>query len=69
MTVLADPPKPSFRLSQLLYDTRYRSLTIQVFALLLIVLLIAFLVVNVITNLHPDRQRYRLWLSGGPLGL
>jgi general L-amino acid transport system permease protein len=52
MTVLADPPKPSFRLSQLLYDTRYRSLTIQVFALLLIVLLIAFLVVNVITNLH-----------------
>ncbi len=52
MSVLTDPPKPSFRLSQLLYDTRYRSLTIQVFALLLIVALIAFLVLNVITNLH-----------------
>ena len=52
MTVLTDPPKPGFRLSQLLYDTRYRSLTIQVVALLLIVALIAFLVLNVVTNLH-----------------
>ena len=52
MSVLTDPPKPSFRLSQLIYDTRYRSLTIQVVALLLILLLIAFLVLNVITNLH-----------------
>ena len=52
MSVLTDPPKPSFRLSQLIYDTRYRSLTIQVVALLLILGLIAFLVMNVITNLH-----------------
>ena len=52
MSVLTDPPKGSFRLSKLLYDTRYRSLTIQIFALVLIVALIAFLVLNVITNLH-----------------
>lgn len=52
MSVLTDPPRPSFRLSQLLYDTRYRSLTIQVVALLLIVALIAFLMINVVTNLH-----------------
>lgn len=52
MSVLTDPPKRGFRLSQLIYDTRYRSLTIQVVALLLILGLIAFLVVNVVTNLH-----------------
>ena len=68
MTVLADPPKPSFRLSQLLYDTRYRSLTIQVVALVLIVALLAFLVMNVITNLHQigkDIDFGFLWVRAG----
>ena len=34
MTSLTDPPKESFRLGMLIYDTRYRSLTIQVVALI-----------------------------------
>ena len=68
MSVLTDPPKRSFRPSQLLYDTRYRSLTIQVVALLLIVALIGFLVLNVITNLHQigkDIDFGFLWVRAG----
>ena len=34
MTTYTEPPAESFRLSMLLYDTRYRSLTIQVIALM-----------------------------------
>ncbi len=51
MTTLVDPPQNSFRLSQLLYDTRYRSLTIQVAALILIMLGFSWLVSNTIQNL------------------
>ncbi len=52
MSVLSEPPKQSFRLSQLLYDTRYRSITIQVVALLLIGALLTFLIINLLQNLH-----------------
>ena len=53
MTLIADaPPREPFRLGQLLYDTRYRSLTIQVVALLGIVGLLVFLVGNLVQNLH-----------------
>ena len=34
MTIMTDPPRESFRLSMLLYDTRYRSITIQIVALI-----------------------------------
>jgi len=51
MTTLTDPPKASFRLSMLLYDTRYRSTTIQVVALLGFMLGAAWLINNVIVNL------------------
>jgi general L-amino acid transport system permease protein len=51
MSTLTDPPKPAFRLSQLIYDTRYRSITIQVVAFLLILLGIGWLVSNTIANL------------------
>lgn len=51
MTTLTDPPKESFRLSQLIYDTRYRSLTIQVVAMFLLVLALSWLVSNTIQNL------------------
>ncbi|PRY93514.1 L-glutamine ABC transporter membrane protein /L-glutamate ABC transporter membrane protein /L-aspartate ABC transporter membrane protein /L-asparagine ABC transporter membrane protein [Hasllibacter halocynthiae] len=40
-----------FRLSQLLYDRRYRSLTIQAVAMILLVLLVVWLVDNTVTNL------------------
>jgi general L-amino acid transport system permease protein len=36
MATLTDPPREAFRLSQLIYDTRYRSMTIQVIAFILI---------------------------------
>ena len=37
MTSATAAPKASFRLGMLIYDTRYRSMTIQVIALLLLV--------------------------------
>jgi general L-amino acid transport system permease protein len=43
-------PEP-FRLSQLIYDTRYRSLTIQAVAMILLILAMSWLVSNTITNL------------------
>jgi general L-amino acid transport system permease protein len=44
-------PAERFRLSMLIYDTRYRSLTIQVFALLGFMLAAAWLVNNTVQNL------------------
>ncbi|MDP5220131.1 ABC transporter permease subunit [Ruegeria sp. 2205SS24-7] len=52
MTTLTDPPKEHFRLSMLLYDTRYRSATIQVVALMGFMLLAAWLLSNTIQNLE-----------------
>jgi len=51
MTALTDPPKESFRLGMLIYDTRYRSMTIQVVALAGFIALIAWLVNNTANNL------------------
>ncbi|GAA6201760.1 ABC transporter permease subunit [Aquicoccus sp. SU-CL01552] len=51
MTTLSDPPKEQFRLSMLLYDTRYRSGTIQVIALIGFMLLAAWLINNTAQNL------------------
>jgi general L-amino acid transport system permease protein len=50
MTMM-EMPSERFRLSMLIYDTRYRSLTIQVFALLAFMLAAAWLVNNTIQNL------------------
>jgi len=52
MSVTTEPPKAGFRLSQLLYDTRYRSLTIQVVAMVVLMLMMSWLVSNVIHNLQ-----------------
>jgi general L-amino acid transport system permease protein len=54
MTITANEPPRSqgFRLGQLIYDTRYRSLTIQVITLALIIALIAYLARNAVVNLH-----------------
>lgn len=46
-----EAPKESFRLSQLIYDTRYRSMTIQVITLALICVGIYWLVDNLLANL------------------
>lgn len=51
MTLAVDPPKEGFRLSQLVYDTRYRSYTIQIVVLILVVLFLIWLTNNTIANL------------------
>lgn len=51
MTLAVDPPKEGFRLSMLIYDTRYRSYTIQIVVLLLFVLFLIWLTNNTIANL------------------
>jgi general L-amino acid transport system permease protein len=48
----SEAPRESFRVSMLLYDTRYRSYTIQIFALMLLMLGAAWLVDNTIRNLQ-----------------
>ena len=50
-TTTGEPPRDAFRLSQLIYDTRYRSLTIQTVAFILLVALIFWLVSNTVQNL------------------
>ena len=52
MTTLTDPSKESFRLSQLIYDTRYRSMTIQVVALIGFMAIFAWLISNTVANLQ-----------------
>ena len=51
MTTITDPPKGDFRLSMLLYDTRFRSLTLQVIAAIALALVLAYLYYNLATNL------------------
>ncbi len=51
MTVMTDPPKESFRLSMLIYDTRYRAITIQVVALLGFAAFFGWLIWNTSNNL------------------
>jgi general L-amino acid transport system permease protein len=68
MTTLTDPEKGSFRLSMLLYDTRYRSTTIQVIALLGFMLGAAWLVNNVIENLSAAGKTFDYGFLAQPSG-
>lgn len=52
MSATTDPSSDGFRLSQLLYDTRYRSNTIQVIALIAILSLFYWLIGNTLANLE-----------------
>ena len=68
MAIAADAPKDGFRLSQLIYDTRYRSYTIQFFVLLLVVAFLVWLVNNTIANLaakDKDIDFGFLWARAG----
>ncbi len=51
MAIASDMPKPVFRLGMLIYDTRYRTITIQVIVLLLTLIFAGWLVDNVRSNL------------------
>ena len=52
MSTMTNPPKADFRLSMLINDTRYRSLTFQVLAAIVIALSIWYLGNNLIQNLR-----------------
>ncbi|WP_281981732.1 amino acid ABC transporter permease [Thalassorhabdomicrobium marinisediminis] len=68
MTTLTDPPKDRFRFSQLIYDTRYRSITIQVVALVLIVAALTWLVNNTVENLEESGKTFSFAFLGQPAG-
>ncbi len=68
MAVASDVPKDSFRLSMLIYDTRYRSITIQVFVLILFALFVAWLLNNTAENLATRGKEFNfgfLWQRAG----
>jgi len=68
MTTLTDPPKESFRLSMLIYDTRYRSMTIQVVAMLGFMLLFGWLLNNTAQNLLDLGKEPSFRFLGEPAG-
>ncbi len=64
----SSPPSEGFRLSQLIYDTRYRSLTIQVIASMLIALGLAWLINNTIQNLEALGKSFSFGFLSSPSG-
>ncbi len=68
MTTLTDAPKQSFRLGMLIYDTRYRSATIQVVALIGFLLAIGWLVSNTAANLSDLGKQPSFRFLGEPAG-
>ncbi len=68
MALAHDAPKESFRLSMLIYDTRYRAVTIQVFVLILVAAFFAWLLNNTIENLAIRGKEFNygfLWQRAG----
>lgn len=68
MSSTTDQSKPRFRLSQLLYDTRYRSLTIQAITFGLFLAVVLWLINNTIQNLHNAGSEVDfsfLWQTAG----
>ncbi|MGI3168891.1 amino acid ABC transporter permease [Pseudooceanicola sp. C21-150M6] len=51
MATLTDPPAESFKLSMLVYDTRYRAITFQIIALVVFLTFIGWLINNTAQNL------------------
>ena len=76
MTMLDDPrmstpnvaPKKGFKLSQLIYDTRYRSITIQVIAMILVLMGLYWLVNNTIQNLSALGKDFDFGFLTQPAG-
>ena len=68
MTTFTDPPKASFRLSQLIYDTRYRSITIQAIAMILLLLGLSWLVNNTVQNLSALGKDFDFGFLSQPAG-
>ncbi|MEM1074607.1 MAG: ABC transporter permease subunit [Pseudomonadota bacterium] len=68
MTTLTDPPRESFRLSMLINDTRYRSMTFQAIALLALIVSFAYLLNNLFTNLAAAGLNISYTFLGDPAG-
>ena len=66
MAIASDAPQGGFRLSQLLYDTRYRSITIQTIALILLGTAIWWLINNTAQNLAALGKEFDLDFLGQP---
>ncbi len=66
MTATIDVPKDGFRLSMLIYDTRYRSMTIQIFALIGVLLAIWALINNTMQNLEALDKTLGFGFLGEP---
>lgn len=68
MSMISDAPKDSFRLSQLIYDTRYRSITIQVVALILLCVAFYWLINNTVQNLANLGKEFDFGFLGARAG-
>lgn len=68
MSTLTDPPNAGFRLSMLFNDTRYRSLTFQVIAAIVLALCIWYLGNNLIQNLRAAGLNISYSFLGDPAG-
>ncbi len=68
MTDITQQPNEGFRLSQLIYDTRYRSLTIQTIAMVLMVLALSWLVSNTVQNLAALGKDFNFGFLGQRAG-
>ena len=68
MTIASEQPQRSFRPSMLVYDTRFRSWTIQIVVLILVALACSWLIHNLVTNLAAkgkDIDFGFLWTRAG----
>jgi general L-amino acid transport system permease protein len=68
MALATDVPKDGFRLSMLIYDTRFRSITIQVIVLVLFAAFVAWLLNNTAQNLAAKGRHFDfgfLWSRAG----
>lgn len=68
MALASEPQKDAFRPSMLVYDTRFRSWTIQIVVLILVALAFSWLVHNLVTNLAAkgkDIDFGFLWTRAG----
>ncbi|MBO6604149.1 MULTISPECIES: amino acid ABC transporter permease [Paracoccaceae] len=68
MATMTEPPAEAFRLSQLIYDTRYRSLTIQVVAFILIMAGVFWLANNTVQNLQDLGKDFNFGFLGQRAG-
>lgn len=68
MTVTTDAPGRDFHLGMLIYDTRYRSLTIQVVAFMALVLGFSWLGWNVVENLAAKDKDFDFGFLGERAG-